>query len=63
MIHARCIGTTKRTDHHNAEGRLIAPDGKPAPGCWMCAECANLVISEYKQKLGESWTFSTKEPS
>lgn len=35
--------------------RLISPEGKPAPGCRMCAKHALMVISEYRVKMGWEW--------
>ena len=28
----------------------------PVPGCWVCREHGEAVITEYREKLGEEWT-------
>jgi len=35
---------------------LHAPDGLPVPGGYECAPCAEAVIAEYRDKLGEEWS-------
>ena len=40
-----------------AEGFLRAPDGKVNPGGFMRRECIQPTIDEYREKLGERWTF------
>jgi len=45
--------------HNEATVRLIAPDGKAVPGSAMCLDHALEVMSEYYQKLGETWTIET----
>lgn len=42
---------------HPATGVLVAPDGVPVPGGFMCRQCAQVVIDEYALKLDEAWTF------
>ena len=38
-------------------GWIVAPDGDDVPGGWSCEYHANLVVSEYAEKLGEKWAF------
>jgi hypothetical protein len=45
-------------ENHLAEGWLISPEGKPIMA--MCRQCAKPVIAEYRDKIGEEWTF--REP-
>jgi hypothetical protein len=35
--------------------QLVAPDGKDVPGSRYCAEHAEEIICEYREKLGEIW--------
>ena len=39
------------------EGWIIQPDGKRNPGGYSCRTCADESAEEYRQKLGESWSF------
>lgn len=62
-----CVGLgptagTAGRQRHPAEGHLLSPDGKRVPGA-MCSACANTVISEYREKLGETWTFKAEVKS
>ena len=41
---------------NNAEVWIYAPDGKPVPGGWSCQPCADSMIKEYEEKMGEHWT-------
>ena len=45
--HARCEGT--------AEVALLDPDGKLTPGVRICAKCAEEIVTEYREKLGQEW--------
>ena len=36
---------------------LFAPDGTPNPGGWVCQEHADATVTEYRDKLGEHWTY------
>ena len=36
--------------------KLKDESGKEVPGCTYCFLCAEEIIKEYKEKLGESWT-------
>jgi hypothetical protein len=45
-----------RTLSHAASGWLTSPDGRPI--VTMCHEHAQNCIDEYREKLGESWTFN-----
>ncbi len=49
-------------ERHNveAEGEIISPEGQ-ALG-FMCKAHAERVIAEYKEKLGEGWTFRPFTP-
>ncbi|MDE1946254.1 MAG: pentapeptide repeat-containing protein [Patescibacteria group bacterium] len=40
-----------------AEGVLVAPDGVECPGGTQCRAHGTAVVSEYREKLGENWTF------
>jgi hypothetical protein len=44
---------------HSAEGYIISPTGRRISA--MCRSCAQVVIDEYKEKLGEIWTFENQE--
>lgn len=46
-----------------AVGILITPRGKPCPGGYSCEEHAQAVITEYQDKLGETWTLDRKAVS
>jgi hypothetical protein len=46
---------------HVAEGWLCSPEGTRI--VTQCREHAERVISEYKEKLGETWTFAPDTPS
>jgi hypothetical protein len=35
---------------------LIHPDGGRNPGGYVCQDCADKILSEYRDKLGESWS-------
>lgn len=35
---------------------LVAPDGSHAPGGYYCDEHATEIVTEYREKLGETWT-------
>lgn len=35
---------------------LYGPDGDAVPGGRMCRDCADEVVREYREKLGEVWT-------
>ena len=35
---------------------LVAPDGKPNPGGYLCQRCGARIVAEYAAKLGEFWT-------
>ena len=50
----RCF--THRCDN-KAEGWLVAPDGSVVPGGESCRECAMRCVNEYREKLGERWSF------
>ena len=39
---------------NRADGRLLAPDGYCVG--YYCHSCAEPVIKEYQEKLGETWT-------
>jgi hypothetical protein len=53
----RCTHYDERTRcPEEATHLLYHPDGTPNPGGWMCRAHAQLVISEYRVQLGESWT-------
>lgn len=36
--------------------RLVAPTGELVPGGPVCRHCAEQIIVEYSEKLGERWT-------
>jgi hypothetical protein len=40
----------------DAVGLLYHWDGKPVPSAFLCRECADEIIAEYREKLGEEWT-------
>lgn len=46
--HQRCraVATVLLLDH----------DGNGFPGNWHCRSCADRIIAEYAEKLGETWT-------
>lgn len=61
----RCqSGVDGRPQDHDAEGMLVGPDGEPK-SCTLrqCHACAEVVIREYREKLGEEWTFQPFEPA
>ena len=35
---------------------LLTPDGQSFPGNWYCRPCADRIVAEYAEKLGERWT-------
>lgn len=39
-----------------ADVLLLAPDGKPVPGCRLCLPHAKLIHNEYQTKLNECWS-------
>lgn len=41
-----------------ADGWLIAPDGKPNPGGYVCRAHGEAVIAEYAEKLREWWSLA-----
>lgn len=51
-----CMGLADVKCTDPATVRLIAPDGKPAPGCRMCKPHAEAVIEEYRVKAGWTWS-------
>jgi hypothetical protein len=56
LVYTPCHnGRTGLPENHLAEGWLLSPEGKPILA--MCRQCAALVIAEYRDKLGEEWTF------
>lgn len=44
---------------HSATGYIISPTGRHIGA--MCLSCAEEVIDEYKDKLGQVWTFEPQE--
>lgn len=54
-------GATRCNCRHDcdreADGFLLAPDGKVNPGGFMRRECIAPTIREYREKLGERWRF------
>jgi len=53
----RCTHYTGRTRcEAPATVRLYQPDGQPNPGGYLCAVHAHAVMSEYAEKLHETWT-------
>jgi len=34
---------------------LLDPDGKLTPGVRICAKCAEEIVTEYREKLGQEW--------
>ena len=44
---------------HSATGYLISSTGRRISA--MCSSCAQEVIDEYKEKLGQVWTFELQE--
>ena len=36
---------------------LFDPDGQPNPGGWVCQEHGDETVAEYRDKLGEHWTY------
>lgn len=46
-------------DLHLAEGVIISPTGTNCGA--MCRKCAKICIDEYREKLGEVWTFEERE--
>lgn len=42
---------------NNGTVTLYAPDGIRVPGGEICEPCATRITTEYKNKLGEVWTF------
>jgi hypothetical protein len=40
---------------HQAEGWIVSPAGKRIAR--QCRDCADLVITEYREKLGQEWSF------
>lgn len=53
-MHAYCSINGHKQDH-DAEGWLVSPEGKRIVA--KCAKHARIVIDEYREKLGENWTF------
>lgn len=35
---------------------IAAPDGKLVPGCYVCREHGEACVTEYREKLGETWS-------
>ena len=50
-----CLDATGQPHGAPSEGRVVAPSGRPVT--WRCRACAEAVIAEYAEKLGERWTF------
>ena len=44
------------------EVRLICPDGKPCPCGPFCLTCAQACVDEYREKLGEGWSYREAQP-
>ena len=49
-------GPNRRQCVSLAEVHMVAPDGEPVPGGWMCRPCGERIAAEYRSKLGEEWT-------
>lgn len=52
----KCTDGQGRACAKEATLRIYNPEGKAVPGCWMCEQHAQAVVSEYKAKLGQEWT-------
>lgn len=50
------IYSNGRRCNRPGEFRLFDQEGKKVPGCQVCQECADEIISEYREKLGWNWT-------
>lgn len=44
---------------HDAEGYIVSPTGRRIGA--ICSKCAQEIIDEYKDKLGQVWTFERQE--
>ena len=55
---ARCDSwVNDRRCHRDASVRLYAPDGKRCPSGPICRQCAEEIVSEYREKLDQVWSF------
>lgn len=54
-----CTNGLGYREDHEAEGWIISPEGRPIIA--MCRRQAEKVINEYREKLGEEWTFRPYE--
>lgn len=54
-VSGNCIDGKGRRTEHRSEGFIVSPEGGRTGQ--MCRACAQIVIDEYAEKLGQAWTF------
>lgn len=56
----QCAHWPRRGAHctETSVGWLMHPDGTPNPGGFMCLQHGQACVDEYREKLGEAWTFA-----